>query len=91
MNREIADLAVAWTTQPSDYENHNTKLLSLLNREDPYLSVAWTTRPPDRTNYINTTLQTLNIAGPIHSAEKKKKKESVTFTQIGHNACENRP
>ena len=56
INREVADLAVAWTTRPPNHENYmNTTLLSLLNREDPYLSVVWTTQLPDHRNYINTT------------------------------------
>ena len=90
MNREVADLAVAWTTQPPDYENYiNTKPLSLLNLEDPYLSVAWTTRPPDRTNYINTILLSLtrhSISLDPYS-QLKKEEEGISHIQSNGTWC----
>ena len=86
MNREVADLAVASTTQPPDYENYiNAKLLSLLNREDPYLSVAWTTRPPDSTNYINTTLLSLTRHSISLDPYTQLKREEEGISHIHSN------
>ena len=50
-----------------------------------------------RTNYINTTLQTLNIAGTIHSAEKRRRRnqsnslKSDVMLKKAHLPCRGHP